>query len=147
MKKMHLVMITVLVISGTLIAACTGGASSSLTGDWKLVSYGSPAALTPAAPNVDTSIVFGEDGKVNGSVGCNGFGGDYTVNGNTLTFGQIVSTLMFCEGPVGDQETTTLNVFTESASFVIDGDMLTITSADGSSVIVLARKSAYPSYP
>ena len=147
MKKMYFVMITVLVISGALLAACTGGASASIIGDWKLVSYGSPADLKPAAPDVDTSIVFGADGKVNGNVGCNGFGGDYTVEGNTVTFGQIVSTLMFCEGPVGDQETTTLNVFAGSATFVMDGDTLTITSTDGSSVIVLARKSSYPSYP
>ncbi len=147
MKKMYFVMITVLVISGALLAACTSGASASIIGDWKLVSYGSPADLKPAAPDVDTSIVFGGDGKVNGNVGCNGFGGDYTVEGNTITFGQLVSTLMFCEGPVGDQETTTLNVFAESAIFVLDGDTLTITSADGSSVIVIARKSAYPSYP
>src|SRR5688500_12306996 len=146
MKKMHLVMITILVISG-LLAACTGGASASVVGDWRLVSYGSPAGPAPAAPDVDTSIVFGADGKVNGNVGCNGFGGDYTVEGNTITFGDIVSTLMFCEGPVGDQETTTLNVFAGSATFVLDGDTLTITSADGSSVVVLARKSAYPSYP
>ena len=139
-------MITLLVISG-LLAACTGGASASLIGDWKLVSYGSPANPTPAAPDVDTSIVFDEDGKVSGNVGCNGFGGDYTVDGNTITFDQIVSTLMFCEGPVGEQETTTLNMFTGSTTFVLDGDTLTITSADGSSVVVLARKSAYPSYP
>ena len=147
MKKTYLVMITMRVISGALLAACTGSASTSVTGDWKLVSYGSPAAPTPAAPDVDTSIVFGEDGKVNGNVGCNGFGGDYTVDGNTITFGQLVSTLMFCEGPVGDQETTTLNVFTGTATFVMDGDTLTITSEDGSAVVVLARKSSYPSYP
>ena len=145
MKKTHLVMITVLVLSGILMAACTGSASASVVGDWRLVSYGSPADLKPAAPDVDTSIVFGGDGKVNGNVGCNGFGGDYTVEGNTITFGQIVSTLMFCEGPVGDQETTTLNVLVGSTTFVLDGDTLTITSADGSSVIVLARKSTtYP---
>ena len=147
MKKMHLYMIVLLVVSGIMLTACTGGASTSIIGDWKLVSYGAPANPVPAAPDVDTSIVFGADGKVSGNVGCNGFGGDYTVDGNTITFGPIVSTLMFCEGPVGDQETTTLNVFVESASFVLDGDTLTITSADGSSVVVLARKSAYPSYP
>ena len=147
MKKMYFYMITMLVISGALLAACTGGAAASVIGDWKLVSYGSPADLTPAPPDVDTSIVFGADGKVNGNVGCNGFGGNYTLEGNTITFEDIVSTLMFCEGPVGDQETTTLNVFAGSTTFVLEGDTLTITSADGSSVIVLARKSAYPSYP
>ena len=144
MKKTYLVMITVLVVSGALLAACTGSASTSVTGDWRLVSYGSPGSPMPAAPDVDTSIIFGEDGKVNGNVGCNGFGGDYTVDGNTITFGPLVSTLMFCEGPVGAQETTTLNVFVENTSFMLDGDTLTITSADGSAVVVLARKSNYP---
>ena len=62
------------------------------------------------------------------------------MDGNTITFDQIVSTLMFCEGPVGDQETATLSVLQETATFALDGDTLTITSADGSSVIVLARK-------
>lgn len=146
MKK-HLFMITVLLVSGALLAACTGSASTSVIGDWRLVSYGSPESTMPAAPDVDTSIVFGADGKVNGNVGCNGFGGDYTVERNTITFGQLVSTLMFCEGPVGDQETATLNVMVETTTFVMDGDTLTITSADGSTVVVLALKSSYPSYP
>ena len=146
MKKTYLVMMSVLVLSGALLAACAGNASASVVGDWRLISYGAPGSPMPAAPDVDTSIVFGVDGKVNGNVGCNGFGGDYTVQGNTITFGQLVSTLMFCEGPVGDQETTTLNVFTGTATFVLDGDTLTITSEDGSAVVVLARKSSYPSY-
>jgi heat shock protein HslJ len=47
---------------------------------------------------------------------------------------------MFCEGPVGEQEMATIAVFQESATLVLDGDTLTITSADGNSVIVLARK-------
>jgi len=135
MKKLFL-----LVVITLMLTACAGGDSASLTGTWALVSYGSTSSPAPAAPGVDTSIEFGSDGKVSGNVGCNGFGGDYKVDGQTIAFGQIVSTLMFCEGPVGDQETTTFNVFTESAKFVMDGDTLTITSADGSSVIVLARK-------
>lgn len=140
MRKLQLNLIALFVISGVVLAACSGGASDSLTGTWRLVSYGSPASLTPAVPDVDTSITFTEDGKVEGNVGCNGFSGDYTVEGNTITFGPIVSTLMFCEGPVGDQETTTLNVLVETVTFVMEGDTLTITAADGSEVIVLARK-------
>ena len=140
MKKLYVYLISLFVLSGMLLAACSGGASDSLTGTWRLVSYGSPANPTPAAPEVDTSITFTEDGKVEGNVGCNGFGGDYTVEGNTITFGPIVSTLMFCEGPVGDQETTTLNVLFETVSFVMEGDALTITSADDSESIVLERK-------
>ena len=122
-----------------VLAACSGGASASVVGQWKLVSYGSASNQTPAASDVETSIEF-LDGKLNGNVGCNGFGGDYEVKGDTLTLGPIMSTMMFCEGPVGDQEMGTLAVLKDSAKYVLDGDKLTITSADGNAVIVLARK-------
>jgi len=134
MKKYVFALLAVLIL-----AACAGRSSASVTGMWKLVSYGSASNQAPAVADVDTSIEF-KDGQVTGNVGCNGFGGGYEVDGDTITFDQIVSTLMFCEGPVGDQETTTLNALHETATFVLDGDTLTITSADGSSVIVLARK-------
>jgi heat shock protein HslJ len=145
MKKLYVYLISLFVLSGLLLAACSGGTANSVVGTWRLDSYGSPGNTTPAAADVDTSITFTEDGKIEGNVGCNGFGGDYTVDGNTMTFGPIVSTLMFCEGPVGDQETTTLSVLVETVSYTLEGDTLTITSSDGSSVIVLSRKS--PSYP
>jgi heat shock protein HslJ len=77
---------------------------------------------------------------VTGNVGCNGFGGKYEVDGNTIKFSEVMSTLMFCEGPVGEQELGTLAVLRESATYVLDGDILTITSQDGSAVVVLARK-------
>lgn len=145
MKKLRIYLISLFVLSAVLLAACSGGTSNSVVGTWRLDSYGAPGKMTPAAPDVDTSITFTEDGKIEGNVGCNGFGGDYTVEGNTITFGAIVSTLMFCEGPVGDQETTTLNVLVETVSYTLEGDKLTITSSDGSTVIVLSRK--LPSYP
>ena len=123
-----------------VLAACAGGASASISGQWKLVSYGPAAGQKPAVADVDTNIEFTSDGKLNGNVGCNGFGGDYKVDGATLTFGPVISTMMFCEGPVGEQEMATIAVFQKSAAFVLDANTLTITSADGNSVIMLARK-------
>jgi heat shock protein HslJ len=122
-----------------LLAACAGGSPATIMGQWELVSHGSASSQTPAAPDVETSIEF-LDGQLSGNVGCNGFGGEYEVDGDTLKFGPVMSTMMFCEGPVGEQEMATIAVFQESAKFVLDGDTLTITSADGNSVIVLARK-------
>ena len=134
MKKLIVGLLTLLVL-----AACAGGSSASVQGKWKLVSHGSASSQIPAAPDVDTSIEF-LDGQLNGNVGCNGFGGEYEVDGDVIKFGPVMSTMMFCEGPVGDQEMATVAVFQGSASYVLDGDTLTITSADGNSVIVLARK-------
>jgi len=123
-----------------LLAACAPTSSTTLVGDWELFSYGIPSSPQPAAPGVDTLIQFKSDGTLGGNVGCNGFGGDYKVSGSAIEFDQMMATLMFCEGPVGGQEAVTLKVFVETASFILDGDMLTITSADGNSVVVLARK-------
>lgn len=135
MKKLVVGLLMLLVL-----AACSGGGSASVVGTWSLVSYGPADEQVAAAPDVETSIEFNDEGALAGNVGCNGFGGEYEVEGETVTFGPIVSTLMFCEGSVGEQETVTLNVMQESAAFELDGDTLTITSADGSVAIVLARK-------
>jgi len=139
MKKQSLYFLTMFLLAGILLSACSGGNSGSVTGTWKLVSYGPPAKPAPAAADVDTSIEFGSDGTLNGNVGCNGFSGDYNVEGDTIRFESIVSTMMFCEGPAGEQEAATLAVLQGSAKFFLEGDTLTITSADGISAIVLAR--------
>jgi heat shock protein HslJ len=135
MKMKNIVFGLLLVI---ILAACTGGNSASIQGGWKLVSYGSASSQTPAVADVETSIEF-KDGKLSGNVGCNGFGGDYKVDSDTITFGPVMSTMMFCEA-VAEQESGTLAVFQEKATFVLDGNTLTITSADGKSVIVLEKK-------
>ena len=134
MKKTILIL-----LAAFILAACSGGSSASIQGDWNLVSVSGPAAQLTVDPQVETLITFGADGKLSGNVGCNSFGGDYTVDGNALTFGPVASTLMFCQ-ETAEQEAITLAVFQEKATFVLDGDTLTITSADGASVIALARK-------
>lgn len=59
-----------IILLALLLSACSGG-SSSPEGEWILVSYGSSANPTPALPGVETSINFGTDGQVGGTVGCN----------------------------------------------------------------------------
>jgi heat shock protein HslJ len=129
MKKLVIGLLTVFVL-----AACGGRASVDIQGQWKLVSYNG----IPAVADVETNIEF-KDGQMSGNVGCNGFGGEYKVADNTISFGPVMSTMMFCE-TIADQESNTLAVFQGSAIFALDGNTLTITSADGNSVIVLERK-------
>ena len=129
MKKFAIGMLVILVLT-----ACAGGSSPSIEGQWKLVSYDQTAAV----PDVETSIEF-KDGQMSGNVGCNGFGGEYTMDGKTITFGPVMSTMMFCEA-VADQESSTLAVMQNEATFILNEDRLTITSADGSAFIILERK-------
>ncbi len=134
MRKLVIVLLALF-----LLTACGGGSSASVVGTWKLVSYGPADKQTPAAAGVDTSIEF-KDGRVNGNVGCNSFGGDYKVSGDQLSFGPIMSTMMACLNQSGDQEQGTLAVLKDTAKVSMSGDTLTLTSADGKSAIVLAKK-------
>lgn len=136
MKKTTFLLITLL---ATLLSACSGGAASP-EGEWILVSYGDAANPTPALPDVETSLSFGADGQFGGTVGCNSFGGGYTVNGDAITFEGIVSTLMFCEG-IADQESAVLGMLSDkTVRFSITGNQMTLTSEDGALAVVLARK-------
>ncbi len=140
MKKPLLLWIALLVVIGAMLSACVGPESVSLAGTWKLISYGSSINPTPAEPNVEASLTFGTNGELNGNMGCNGFGGDYKVDGGSITFGPIASTLMACADPVMQQESAAFNVLANTAAFKLEGNLLTITSADGNSVMVLERK-------
>jgi heat shock protein HslJ len=141
MKKPLLLCLTLLVVTGSILAACSGNEPDALAGDWELISFGLISNPTPAVPDVDTSVIFSlDDGTVTGNVGCNGFGGNYKVNGDTINFDSITSTLMACADPIMQQESAVFNVFTNSAAFKIDNNMLTITSADGNSVLIFNRK-------
>lgn len=44
------------------------------------------------------TLTFTDDGRVSVETDCNSMGGTYTAKGSALTFGQMMSTLMYCEG-------------------------------------------------
>jgi heat shock protein HslJ len=141
MRKIFLLMTVCSILLSACAAPADGGESgASLAGtNWRLASYGPVSATQTAAADVDTSLAFGSDGKLSGNMGCNGFGGDYSQAGNTLTFGPIMRTLMACEGQRMEQEDAAMQVLVDTATFTLDGDTLTIFSADGGTLLELTR--------
>lgn len=112
-----------------LLSACTAQ-DNSLVGNWRLTSYGPEGSLNPAVADSNAELTFNEDGTVNGNSGCNGFGGEYTVEGDQITFSELFSTLMACEEPLMSQEGAVFQVLNGGASFTIDGETLTITNGE-----------------
>ncbi|MBE0672014.1 MAG: META domain-containing protein [Anaerolineales bacterium] len=142
MNKTSLTLVTLFALSLLILSACASGgtASASPMGEWTLVSYGDASNPAPALSNVDTSLNFNEDGSFGGNVGCNSFGADYKVDGSHITFGSIVSTMMFCE-ETSAQESAVLSILTDKTlNYQFNGNQLTLTSQDGTLVVVLARK-------
>jgi heat shock protein HslJ len=112
-------------------------ASASLIGVWKLTAFGPADAPVPAVEGAEAGLTFNADGTVTGSSGCNGLGGDYTVEGDQITFGEFVSTLMACDDPIMEQEEAAHRVMTDTATYTSEGDTLTITNNDN--VLILTR--------
>jgi putative lipoprotein len=132
-------LITLLIIC-LAISACTAkneGSSTSLIGSWKLTSYSRADVLTPAVTDTEAGLTFKDDGTVTGNSGCNGLGGNYKVEGDQVTFDQIVSTLMACDDARMTQEGAFHQVLTDTATFKIEGNTLTLANNDF--VLVLAR--------
>ena len=129
MKK-YLLVLFMISLAVSACAAESGGASASLTGDWKLVSYGSATAQTPAVEGAEARLTFNEDGTVTGNSSCNGLGGGYTVEGNRVTFSEVVMTLMACDDSRMAQEDAVQQVLTDTATFKVDGNTLTLTNGD-----------------
>ncbi len=112
-----------------------------LAGTWNLVSYGAADAPTAAVADIPATLTFSEAG-VNGNVGCNGFGGSFAYENNTLTVSSLASTMMACAEPIMQQEFAVTSALQGAQTFAIAGDTLTITYTleDGTSgVITLTR--------
>jgi heat shock protein HslJ len=123
-KKYLLTLLVILAISAC--SAKNEGSPASLVGSWKLTAYGPADSPTPAVTDAEAGLTFNEDGTVTGNSGCNEFGGNYTVEGDQITFDEITSTLMACDAPRMEQESAVHQVLTDTATFKIEGNTLTL---------------------
>lgn len=89
----------------------------------------------PVAGGRPATLEFNDEGRVAGSTGCNRFMGGYSVDGATVTLGQLASTMMACPDELMQQEQTFLKVMGDATSYTIVDDALTITTADGRTVV------------
>jgi len=89
-------------------------------------------ASTPAAP---ATLVFGADGTVSGSTGCNSLFGDYDA---TTGFGPIGTTKMACEESIMAQEFLVTSILGPDATLTIEGSLLTIADLEGRALVYRA---------
>jgi heat shock protein HslJ len=90
-------------------------------------------------PGTTLTMVFGANGTVNGSAGCNSYSSTYLVNGNKLTITPPTGTSMMCAEPAAimEQETTFLTTLPSAGSFSIKGTQLQILNASGKPLLDL----------
>ncbi len=94
-------------------------------GQWQLVSIDGQ----PVVAGSLVTLTFDTEGNLFGSGGCNSYSGTYTIEGDQIVMGPIISTLMMCADPaVAEQETAYLAALQAVVTrAVVDGQLLLMT--------------------
>ncbi len=114
-------------------AATATPAGAELVGTaWRLVEYGPAEASVAAMTEPAVTATFETDGRFGGSGGCNSYGGTWTLDGQSLTLGEVVSTLMACaDNAAMQQETAYFAALRSVTTSQVAGDELTLDYAGG----------------
>ncbi len=120
----------------TLLDEESADPDRGLTGTtWLLTTIfsGGPNGAAVSIPNgVAATLLFHDDGTVDVQPGCNQGSGDYTVNADTITFGDIALTAMGCQNAQGQVEADVLTVLGAGAvQYTIDAGSLTLETPAG----------------
>lgn len=117
--------------------AAPAGERPLLGTSWRLVWLGGSELAAPGPRSPGFRL---QDGRLSGSDGCNRVSGGYTLDGDRLSFGSLMSTRMACipEAPETPGFTAAM---AGVKRYVLRGDVLELLAADGS---VLARMRPAP---
>ena len=88
-------------------------------------------------PTAGITVTFGPGGDLGGSGGCNQYGSRYSVEGDTMAIeDDIVSTMMGCEGVVGQRESAFFAALGAVETWRVADGRLTLSSAAGTELLV-----------
>lgn len=102
---------------------------------WTKTQYNDGTTVTSKKPNTFV-VTFNTDKTFSLRTDCNGVGGTYAVQGNTLTLSNMVSTQMFCEG---SQEQAVITMLTNIQSYMLtdNGTLVLLLRYDSGSMIFI----------
>lgn len=107
-------------------------------GRWRLVSMDG----AEAAASITTTLEIAADGKVSGRGGCNNFAGSATIEGATIRFSRMASTMMACVNEAMDQERRFLDALGKARRWERQAgvERLTLLDDEGRALTVLAAE-------
>jgi heat shock protein HslJ len=116
--------------------------SVPLPGTWTLISMLAGMGTSNVLPGTTITSTFAKDGTVSGSAGCNNYVASYKSGVNTITIGAYATTLTTCNSPAGimNQEQIFLTNLQGAATFTITGDLLSISDANGKTLLTFRKE-------
>ena len=118
-----------------------GGDLPAVVGAWSAAAYALDGTMTPPVAGTRLTAVFGDDGTLVGSTGCNTYRSSYEMDGETIAIAPAAATRKYCEQPEGvmAQEAAFHQCLAAATRFSLDGDTLELLYPDGTIAIALTR--------
>ena len=110
---------------------------------WDVINFNNGrGAVVSVLPETELTVLFGADGSVTGSAGCNEYVASHLAISNTIKISAPGTTLRFCAEPKGimDQEFEFLNALESAATYNITGDVMQMRTADDQLALIMTRK-------
>ena len=124
---------------GTVVLVYSVLEPESLTGTlWQLTAYNDgQGGVVSVLAGTEITAQFGDDGRVAGSAGCNGYSAAYEIRGDEMSIGLAASTMMMCPAPEGimEQESAYLTALQSTARYEIEGQALTLKNSAGEMIL------------
>lgn len=114
----------------------------SLSGSWAVTSFRRKNSVESPIENTYLTAVFGDDGIVAGSTGCNDYEAEYSVDRDQLRIRKPTVGSNRCDTPEGimRQQREYLAALPLTRSYEISGSRLTLLTAEGTIVATYARE-------
>lgn len=103
---------------------------------WKLIEW--PGHTIPTSANTNATLTFFTENRISGKSFCNTYGGTSTVKGDSITFGTMYSTKMYC-ADVADNETKFLNDIARTTTMAIKDKQLILYS-NGTPILIFTSQ-------
>jgi len=109
---------------------------------WFATAYFDGTQMSSVLEGTALTALFGADGKLNGSAGCNTYSASYLVEGASLAITPPSATSTICGEPAGvmEQEAAFLNALTSVGGYNLEGGQLYILNASGQAVLEFVRR-------
>jgi heat shock protein HslJ len=136
------------IAAGFAVVACTtgtpapsseppGGAIQLPGTSWRAISVLGQPPVAGAEPRVAFAAT-----SIEGTDGCNGFGGDVSYEGGGIRLGEVATTLIGCDGPVGETAGRFMRVLGDVRQVAIVEGQLHLAGPAGEAVLVPAPAPA-----
>lgn len=103
--------------------------------EWTLVSIDGQ----PVVDGSTVTLTLDAAGEASGTGGCNRYSGQYTIDGDAIAFGMLISTLMACvDDDITAQEAAYFAALDAVTGYTLEAGRLTLTDDDGGELVFKA---------